>query len=57
MTDRRRVLEDKVLPSFLTSQVSKKIQTGVIKGGTIPQSGVLISDCAFLVSGRDFDWR
>ena len=38
MTDIEGVLEDKkVLPQILTSQVSKKIQTGVIKGGMIPK--------------------
>ena len=38
MTDIEGVLEDKkVLPQLLTSQVSKKIQTGVIKGGMIPK--------------------
>ena len=38
MTDIEGVLEDKkVLPKILTSQVSKKIQTGVIKGGMIPK--------------------
>lgn len=38
MTDIEGVLEDKkVLPRLLTSQVSKKIQTGVIKGGMIPK--------------------
>ena len=38
MTDIEGVLEDKkVLPQILTIQVSKKIQTGVIKGGMIPK--------------------
>ncbi|KXT82768.1 acetylglutamate kinase [Streptococcus panodentis] len=38
MTDTEGVLEDKkVLPQLLTSQVSTKIQTGVIQGGMIPK--------------------